>query len=77
LPFPTLPSPLLLSSPLKGVPIKSGKVRVTIPPHSNSLPRGERGLQGAFQSAIINMVVVDRPSPTSKKRPAAAGLFLL
>jgi hypothetical protein len=27
-------------------------------------------------SAIITMVVVDRPSPTSKKRPATAGLFL-
>jgi hypothetical protein len=25
----------------------------------------------------INTVVVDRPSPTSKKRPAAAGLFLI
>jgi len=25
----------------------------------------------------INMVVVDQPSPTLMKRPAAAGLFLL
>jgi hypothetical protein len=28
-------------------------------------------------SEIINTVVVDRPSPTSPERPAAAGLFLL
>jgi len=38
-------------------------------PASRHFPAGQL-------SDIMDMVVVDRPSPKPKKRPAAAGLFL-
>jgi hypothetical protein len=46
-------------------------------PHSNALSPRKRELQQVFKFAIIDMVVVDRPSPKPKKRPAPAGLFVI